>query len=122
MHLIPVAATLGTDTVRIEGFPGDLVTPGVSILSWGADRQTRTPGAWTACRNRFRHARRRAEGSDAVETGSGRAAERDRSQRGEHSDWQGEHVLSDRSRPVIEATLPVVADHIEEIASRFYTH
>jgi nitric oxide dioxygenase len=31
-------------------------------------------------------------------------------------------VLSDRSRPVIEATLPVVADHIEEIASRFYTH
>src|SRR3954452_2443079 len=37
-------------------------------------------------------------------------------------DWQGEHVLSERSRPVIEATLPVVADHIEEIASRFYTH
>jgi nitric oxide dioxygenase len=32
------------------------------------------------------------------------------------------HVLSDRSRPVIEATLPVVADHIEEIAARFYTH
>jgi nitric oxide dioxygenase len=31
-------------------------------------------------------------------------------------------VLSDRSRPVIEATLPVVADHIQEIASRFYTH
>jgi nitric oxide dioxygenase len=31
-------------------------------------------------------------------------------------------VLSDRSRPVIEATLPVVADNIEEIASRFYTH
>jgi nitric oxide dioxygenase len=31
-------------------------------------------------------------------------------------------VLSDRSRPVIEATLPVVADHIEEIATRFYTH
>ena len=31
-------------------------------------------------------------------------------------------MLSDRSRPVIEATLPVVADHIEEIASRFYTH
>jgi nitric oxide dioxygenase len=31
-------------------------------------------------------------------------------------------VLSDRSRPVIEATLPVVADNIEEIATRFYTH
>jgi nitric oxide dioxygenase len=31
-------------------------------------------------------------------------------------------VLSDRSRPVIEATLPVVADHIEEIARRFYAH
>jgi hypothetical protein len=25
-------------------------------------------------------------------------------------------VLSDRSRPVVEATLPVVADHIQEIA------
>jgi nitric oxide dioxygenase len=31
-------------------------------------------------------------------------------------------VLSDRSRPVIEATLPVVADNIEEIATRFYAH
>jgi nitric oxide dioxygenase len=31
-------------------------------------------------------------------------------------------VLSDRSRPVIEATLPVVADHIQEIARRFYAH
>ena len=31
-------------------------------------------------------------------------------------------MLSDRSRPVIEATLPVVADHIEEIATRFYVH
>jgi nitric oxide dioxygenase len=31
-------------------------------------------------------------------------------------------VLSDRSRPVIEATLPVVAEHIEEIAKRFYAH
>jgi nitric oxide dioxygenase len=31
-------------------------------------------------------------------------------------------LLSDRSRPVIEATLPVVADHIEEIATRFYVH
>jgi nitric oxide dioxygenase len=31
-------------------------------------------------------------------------------------------VLSDRSRPVIEATLPVVAENIEEIATRFYTH
>jgi len=31
-------------------------------------------------------------------------------------------VLSDRSRPVIQATLPVVADNIEEIARRFYAH
>ena len=31
-------------------------------------------------------------------------------------------MLSDRSRPVIEATLPVVADNIEEIATRFYEH
>jgi nitric oxide dioxygenase len=31
-------------------------------------------------------------------------------------------VLSDRSRPVIEATLPVIADHIQEIAQRFYAH
>jgi nitric oxide dioxygenase len=31
-------------------------------------------------------------------------------------------VLSDRSRPVIEATLPVVAEHIGEIAKRFYAH
>ena len=31
-------------------------------------------------------------------------------------------MLSDRSRPVIEATLPVVADHIREIARRFYAH
>jgi nitric oxide dioxygenase len=31
-------------------------------------------------------------------------------------------VLSDRSRPVIEATLPVVADNIREIARRFYDH
>ncbi|WP_222195873.1 FAD-binding oxidoreductase [Modestobacter italicus] len=31
-------------------------------------------------------------------------------------------MLSDRSRPVIEATLPVVAEHIEEIARRFYAH
>jgi nitric oxide dioxygenase len=31
-------------------------------------------------------------------------------------------VLSDRSRPVIEATLPVVADNIHEIARRFYEH
>jgi len=31
-------------------------------------------------------------------------------------------LLSDRSRPVIEATLPVVADNIEEIATRFYVH
>jgi nitric oxide dioxygenase len=31
-------------------------------------------------------------------------------------------VLSHRSRPVIEATLPVVAENIEEIARRFYAH
>jgi nitric oxide dioxygenase len=31
-------------------------------------------------------------------------------------------VLSDRSRPVIEATLPVVAEHIDDIARRFYVH
>jgi nitric oxide dioxygenase len=31
-------------------------------------------------------------------------------------------VLSERSRPVIEATLPGVADNIEEIATRFYAH
>ncbi|GAA4753111.1 FAD-binding oxidoreductase [Modestobacter marinus] len=31
-------------------------------------------------------------------------------------------VLSDRSRPVIEATLPVVGENIEEIARRFYAH
>jgi nitric oxide dioxygenase len=31
-------------------------------------------------------------------------------------------VLSDRSRPVIEATLPAVAENIEEIATRFYAH
>jgi nitric oxide dioxygenase len=31
-------------------------------------------------------------------------------------------VLSDQNRPVIEATLPVVRDHIGEIAQRFYHH
>jgi nitric oxide dioxygenase len=31
-------------------------------------------------------------------------------------------VLSDRSRPVVQATLPVVAEHIGEIARRFYEH
>ncbi|MCW2703819.1 MAG: hmp [Blastococcus sp.] len=31
-------------------------------------------------------------------------------------------MLSDRSRPVIEATLPVVAANIEDIATRFYSH
>lgn len=31
-------------------------------------------------------------------------------------------MLSDTSRPVIEATLPVVAEHIQEIARRFYSH
>jgi nitric oxide dioxygenase len=31
-------------------------------------------------------------------------------------------MLSDRARPVIQATLPVVAENIQEIAKRFYTH
>jgi len=31
-------------------------------------------------------------------------------------------MLSEKSRPVIEATLPVVGAHIEEIAKRFYLH
>jgi nitric oxide dioxygenase len=31
-------------------------------------------------------------------------------------------MLSDQSRPVIEATLPVVGQHIGEIAQRFYQH
>jgi nitric oxide dioxygenase len=31
-------------------------------------------------------------------------------------------VLSDKSRPVVAATLPVVAEHIGEIARRFYVH
>src|SRR5215813_3037859 len=30
--------------------------------------------------------------------------------------------LSDKSRPLIEATLPVVGEHIEEIAENFYRH
>jgi nitric oxide dioxygenase len=31
-------------------------------------------------------------------------------------------VLSDKSRTIVRATLPVVAEHIEEIATRFYAH
>ncbi|GGT35255.1 hypothetical protein GCM10010207_39220 [Streptomyces atratus] len=31
-------------------------------------------------------------------------------------------MLSDKSRPVVAATLPVVGDHIGEIAQRFYRH
>ena len=31
-------------------------------------------------------------------------------------------MLSDTSLPVIQATLPVVGEHIEEIAKRFYKH
>ena len=31
-------------------------------------------------------------------------------------------MLSDRARPVVEATLPVVAENIGEIAQRFYRH
>jgi nitric oxide dioxygenase len=31
-------------------------------------------------------------------------------------------VLSDKARPIVEATLPIVGEHIEEIANRFYAH
>jgi len=31
-------------------------------------------------------------------------------------------MLSDTARPVVEATLPVVGEHIQEIATRFYQH
>ncbi|GAA4707326.1 FAD-binding oxidoreductase [Pseudonocardia yuanmonensis] len=31
-------------------------------------------------------------------------------------------MLSDKARPVVEATLPVVGEHIGEIATRFYEH
>ena len=31
-------------------------------------------------------------------------------------------MISDRSRPIVEATLPVVGEHIGEIAKRFYEH
>jgi nitric oxide dioxygenase len=31
-------------------------------------------------------------------------------------------MLSEKSRPVVQATLPVVAEHIHEIARRFYEH
>jgi nitric oxide dioxygenase len=31
-------------------------------------------------------------------------------------------MLSDKSRPVVQATLPVVAENIQEIAKRFYRH
>jgi nitric oxide dioxygenase len=31
-------------------------------------------------------------------------------------------MLSEKSRPVVQATLPVVAEHIQEIARRFYEH
>ena len=31
-------------------------------------------------------------------------------------------VLSEKSRPLIEATLPVVGEHIEDIAEHFYRH
>ena len=31
-------------------------------------------------------------------------------------------MLSEQSRPVVEATLPVVGAHVGEIASRFYRH
>src|SRR3954469_1257185 len=35
---------------------------------------------------------------------------------------RGAPMLSNSSRLVIEATLPVVAEHIHEIAARFYRH
>ena len=31
-------------------------------------------------------------------------------------------MLSDKSRPVVQATLPVVGAHIKDIAERFYQH
>jgi nitric oxide dioxygenase len=31
-------------------------------------------------------------------------------------------VLSDQARPIVQATLPAVADNINEIAQRFYRH
>ena len=31
-------------------------------------------------------------------------------------------MLSDQNRPVIEATLPVLGEHIGKIAERFYSH
>ena len=31
-------------------------------------------------------------------------------------------MLSDKSRPVIQATLPVVGAHIKDIADHFYRH
>ncbi|MEU4159284.1 globin domain-containing protein [Actinoplanes sp. NPDC026670] len=31
-------------------------------------------------------------------------------------------MLSDKARPIVEATLPVVGEHIEQIANRFYRH
>jgi nitric oxide dioxygenase len=31
-------------------------------------------------------------------------------------------MLSERSRPIVQATLPVVAEHIQEITRRFYEH
>jgi nitric oxide dioxygenase len=31
-------------------------------------------------------------------------------------------MLSDKARPMVQATLPVVAEHIQEIAARFYRH
>jgi nitric oxide dioxygenase len=31
-------------------------------------------------------------------------------------------MLSEKSRPIIAATLPVVGEHIEQISKRFYQH
>src|SRR3954452_25473147 len=60
-------------------------------------------------------------GLRCIRTGSCPPAHCERASEGP-VDRRGDHVLSERSRPVIQATLPVVADNIEEIAMRFYAH
>jgi nitric oxide dioxygenase len=39
-----------------------------------------------------------------------------------HQSREEPAMLSDQNRPVVEATLPVVGEHIGEIARRFYQH
>src|SRR4051794_20836990 len=65
--------------------------------------------------------RHTCSGLRCVRTGSRPPAHCERASEG-LVDRRGDHVLSERSRPVIQATLPVVADNIEEIATRFYAH